>query len=701
MSGAKAKAGRFTMANAAALAVTVLSFCGAAALAQRAGGSAAGYGLALLCGVLCVPVPAFFAAQVVFKKLAGPAAQAAGLVLAFAVFAGLAVLSSAVGSVWLVRLLPLAAVLGLPVAARRRRGSFAAVLQTLRAYLPLAAVAGVLALISAAGAGLFAHPAAVGQITPSQDFFWNLGNAESFLLGFPPADLRFAGVTLTYHYLTELLAAGLSMASGLAVYDVLAFYQTPLLLALLVWALWQLGQAVFGGSRAKSALLLAATFLLGCVSLYKVWPSGQSRFWNTGIRHLLTNINGQATATLFLCLFVLLFWQLAGQKFRAGAPLWVALVLCFGLLCFAKGPVAGIVAIAAVAAVVWGGLRGGTSRGGALLFVLLVGGGFWLLYRFYFAAGASTSMVFSPAGTLQKSYFANYIALITAKSPLLGKLLLPVFMLLQTFCMAPAGVALYLFALLRDVRRLPRLDVPHLFWHAGAVGGMAAFFLFDHYAMSQIYFGFAGLFFINLLALDALGDAKNWFAKRLPAVRKVAAGTLGVLVAASAATGLLMQAQLAFAGLQVLASPLETAAQSTAQHGTVPLTAAEETGMRWLAAALQPGELFATNRIHTGAAQEGLSNVYSGLSGRGAYMESFKYAVSNMGVAGAQVEERLAVITAIFNADTPHSTVQSLCKAHGIRYLAYCPAFDGATAQFAGFLCVYDSEQLKIYEVPA
>ena len=159
------------------------------------------------------------------------------------------------------------------------------------------------------------------------------------------------------------------------------------------WALWQLGQAVFGGSRAKSTLLVAGTFLLGCASLYKVWPSGQSRFWNTGIRHLLTNVNGQATATLFLCLFVLLFWQLAGQKFRAGALLWDALVLCFSLLCFAKGPVAGIVAIAAVAAVLWGGLRRGASRGGALLFILLVGGEFLLLYRFYFAAGASTSMV--------------------------------------------------------------------------------------------------------------------------------------------------------------------------------------------------------------------------------------------------------------------------------------------------------------------
>jgi len=701
LSGAKAKTGRLTTVIAAAFAVTVLSFGGAAALAQRAGGSAAGYGFALLCGVLCVPVPAFFAVRVFFKKLPGPAANAAGLVLAFAVFAGLVVLSSAVGSVWPVRFLPLAAALGLLVAAMRHRTGLAAVLQTLRAYLPLAAFAGVLALVSAAGAGLYAHPVAVGQITPSQDFFWNLGNAESILQGLPPADLRFAGVTLTYHYLTELLAAGFSMASGLAVYDVLAFYQTPLLLALLAWALWQLGQAVFGGSRAKSTLLVAGTFLLGCASLYKVWPSGQSRFWNTGIRHLLTNVNGQATATLFLCLFVLLFWQLAGQKFRAGALLWDALVLCFSLLCFAKGPVAGIVAIAAVAAVLWGGLRRGASRGGALLFILLVGGEFLLLYRFYFAAGASTSMVFSLAGTLQKSYFANYIALIAAKSPLWGKLLLPVFMLLQTFCMAPAGVALYLFALLRDLRRLLRLDVPHLFWHAGAVGGMAAFFLFDHYAMSQIYFAFAGLFFINLLALDALGEAKNWVAKRVPLVRKAAVGMLGVLVAVSAVTGLLMQTQLAFEGLRALASPMQATAQSTAQHGTVPLTAAEETGMHWLATAMQPGELFATNRIHTGAAQEGLSNVYSGLSGRGAYMESFKYAVSNMGVAGAQVEERLAVVTSLFDATTPQSTVQSLCKAHGIRYLAYCPAFGGATAQFAGFLCVYDSEQLKIYEVPA
>ena len=53
-----------------------------------------------------------------------------------------------------------------------------------------------------------AHPAAVGQTVLKQDFLWNIGNARSFWLGFPPQDIRFAGVRLHYHYLNELLSEG-------------------------------------------------------------------------------------------------------------------------------------------------------------------------------------------------------------------------------------------------------------------------------------------------------------------------------------------------------------------------------------------------------------------------------------------------------------------------------------------------------------
>ena len=57
--------------------------------------------------------------------------------------------------------------------------------------------------LALAAALCFALPAAAdGAVVPQQDFFWNVGNAQSFLLGFPPQDLRFSGYTLTYHYLS-------------------------------------------------------------------------------------------------------------------------------------------------------------------------------------------------------------------------------------------------------------------------------------------------------------------------------------------------------------------------------------------------------------------------------------------------------------------------------------------------------------------
>lgn len=57
----------------------------------------------------------------------------------------------------------------------------------------------------------------------------------------------------------------------------------------------------------------------------------------------------------------------------------------------------------------------------------------------------------------------------------------------------------------------------------------------------------------------------------------------------------------------------------------LPLTAAEQQAMEWVRQNVPEAALLVTNRTHTGKALEGLSNVYSGLSGRRFYMESFKY----------------------------------------------------------------------------
>ena len=180
---------------------------------------------------------------------------------------------------------------------------------------------------------------------------------------------------------------------------------------------------------------------------------------------------------------------------------------------------------------------------------------------------------------------------------------------------------------------------------------------------------------------------------------ETAAGALALLAAASLCTGLLMDAALVRQGLAVLRDPAAAAAAAQQSKGYEPLTANEERGMDWLARHAAPGELAATNRIHTGLAAEGLSNVYSGLSGCAFYMESFKYAVSNMGVPAAEVQARLAVNTALFDADTTAPQLRRLAAAHGIRYLAYCPRFPGSDKALAGFARVYESADLVIYRI--
>ncbi len=673
------------------------ALAGVLALTAASGGSAAGMLWCWAVAAVLVAGPGLLAVRLAGNGIPAPLRGPAAVVFGLAALAAGTVLASLAGSALVLRALAVVSAAGLAGAAlcrRRREGRLRLSLPPAGAVLFFA----LLALASSAGAVQFAHPEAVGQICPNQDFFWNLGNAESFLLGFPPQDLRFFGVTLTYHYLTELFAAGLSMASGLPVYDVVAFYQTPLLLALALYLLWQIGTVILGGSAAKRWALLAATFLLGCASLYKVLPDGQSRFWNTAIRHILTNINGQTTATVFLALFTLFFWQLDREGFggwTAGAAL-----LAFAGLCFAKGPAAGILAIAVVCALVVRALqRGCRGRGRMLLFAAAVGGGFGLLYLFYFSAGASSSMGFDPAGTLGKSYFSNIIALLAAKSPLAGRLCLPLFMLLQAFCMAPATFPLYLFGVFADLRGLGRLSASRLLWNAAAVGGFAAFFLFDHASMSQMYFAYAGLFFLNLLAVSRLDRLTGWLLGARRWGRRLLGGALGALAAAGLATGLLMIGALAAQGAEILIDPAGAAAAEQQLHGKELLTAEEEAGMRWLAANAQPGERFATNRIHTGAAAEGLSNVYSGLSGVPSYMESFKYAVSNMGVPTEEVKARLAVIEQLFDPGTPAAEIAALCREKGICYLVYCPAFDGSEEQFAAFEKVYDSTRMRIYRV--
>lgn len=696
-------AGRMRAARCGAFLLLAASVCGYGAVAARCGASPLQGLLAAACGALCVVLPGVLTARFLCGTGWRTAPTALSLVCGLAQFALAAVLASATGAHWLAGAVPLALAGAL---LWRERRAVRALVRRWRGIpavgadaAALAAVCAFLLALCALCSARYAHPAALGAVAPDQDFYYNVGNVHSFLLGFPPRQLRYAGMTLRYHFLTELLAAGLSMATGIPAYDALGFWLTPMLLCGVLAALWECGQLLFGGGRAQTWLLLLFTLGSGSAGLYKVLAQGLCPFWNLSLRHLFTNINGMTLVTLLLAAFAALFAALCRAGFRGCRGVCCAAALCFFLLCFAKAPVAGVAALAALCAGAALALRRAEGSGRALAFAALLLAVFAALYGLYYSVNAAGSVTLSFTGTLYKSYFRNILALIRAKSRALWLLAVPCCMLAQSVCMAPGAAVLALSGLWRDVRGLfARAGACPPGWRllawAMAAGGLLAFFLFDHEAMSQMYFAFAGLFFLNLLAADRASALLSLARSRGLWPRLAALAAAG-LMAAGVCTAACTDVYLARTGLQPL---LYGAQAATQQPSKTPVTAGEEEAMAWLAAHSGPQEVFATNRVHSGKAEEGFSFIYTGLSGRACYLETFKYAASNTGAPAQEVWRRVDVVYELFSGPSA-DRAQALCAAEGIGWLAYSRVAYGAWAPPDGLTPAFDNGDVAIYRM--
>lgn len=617
-----------------------------------AGASMAGAALFAVLAVLGILLPGRALARLLGAEQAGLTATA-GAVFGLGLWAVVTAIASATGLHALVWVLPVAGLASLFAVGKPafKPDAFRALV---RAALWLACA--VVCVVPNA------HASAAGAVLPNHDFFWNLGNAQSFLQGLPPQDLRFSGYTITYHWLSELLAAGFAMG-GVPLWDALAFYLPALCLWLGVPVLAECG-ALWFDSKKKTAVFFALTFLCGGAGLWKIFSYGRCPFWNLSVYHLISNVNGMGLTTLLLAGFAAGVWAL----WKTPKPwLWVFTGAAFALLCFAKGPVAGVAALAfLLAALVRFSFVRTRQNGAVLAFAALVLAGFAVLFRVFFAAGASSKIGFSLFGTLEKSYFTNFVALLRAKSPLLAAVCAPAFMLAQTLCFAPASTPLFLAGAVRDVPRLPRLSGPRLFFTACAAGGFAAFFLFDHESMSQMYFAFIGLFFANVLAVQNLDGFLAFCARRKKALAAGCKACAACLVLVGLAGGI-------FTGVQMARDSFTapTGEAALADEKDLALTAAEEEALAWAGEHLPEGVLLATNRSHTGVAKEGLSNVYSGISGRPFYMESFKYAVSNLGVDQAEVDKRVNQMKTLFGPGERAADAAQLCRETGVGAVIY------------------------------
>ena len=595
------------------------------------------------------------------------------------------------GFLWVLRLLPpllgafwlivLHGALPHPKAVWKR-------LSTNGGFLSYAVLWGVLLVLFACQISVKnAHPAAVGEIVLTQDVMWNIGNANSFAIAFPPQDIRFSMVRFAYHYLTEMILGTLSIVSGVSCYDIFVFYAAPAVLAAMLCCVYALGHCFYRGDAKKAFLFPFVLLLFNCASLGTALTNGRGIFGNTNLMHLITNINAQGTAAIFFSIFVILFAEMARRNFDVSWCYLAVFLGSFVLVCFSKGPAAAIAACSFVLTMLFVFFRRPRMGKAAAAFAGVIAI-FSVVYFMLFSSGANTSIYFD-FRTIEYSALGGWIGSLSAMGGAVKAAALVLGALVLAFCMQPFQLVLYLSGLWQDVRKVWRLPAERLFANGMVAGGFLAYFLFWHPASSQLYFALIAIFFLNLLAVDRLG------AIRMPGARVLctACGAVGF------ATTVVLTINFTGSGMRQLARNLDIIPKypyvSTARAG-------DEAAMDWLRENTPHTVQFATNRIHSWSnASDGISSLYTAMSGRQAYMEGYTYAITNMGVSEAVVKAKQTVNAALFSASSSPEEIVRLCEEENIQYLVFSKQYPGDTEQLSGFPVAYENNDVTIYAVCA
>ena len=515
------------------------------------------------------------------------------------------------------------------------------------------------------------HPTVAGSIDLTRDLLWNIGNANALSQAFPAEDIRFSLVRFSYHYFTEILTAAMHLVSGASNYDITVFFAGPLFLAAELVALVSLGNCYFEKEKEKySHAFVYMLFICQCFSMFAVVKNGDGIFSNTLLKHIVTNINSQATALIFICVFLSIFCVVSRAKFNVSIIHIVAMFASFFVLSFSKGPQAAIILCAFAITMIFVIVFQKPNYIKAIVSLVGMVAIFAAVYMFLYSSGTNNSMkfsIFAMENSITYQVLSPYADWLCKVLPISGYVWLICIGVINSFCMVPFQFALWIAGLPSAIKNIFSLDPTRMLLNGAVVGGFTAYHIFYHSSSSQAYFALLAMIIITLLATEQLPKLKSKICFSWPLWLT---GTSAVI------TSVCMICVFSAQGIDQFTKTIGVAEKV---YDTSFVTAEDEHAMEFLAQNAPEGTVFATNRTtSTPWENDGISNCYTAFSGVQAYMEGWTYAVTNMGVDQAVVTHKQDTNARFFSEDIDIDTLKILAEQEGVNCLVYAKHWPGS-----------------------
>ncbi len=277
-----------------------------------------------------------------------------------------------------------------------------------------------------------AHAEVAGNMQYHQDMMWSIGNGVAVRFGSPLVDLRSVDGLLHYHYLSDAVVGFIALAGNLSVYNAAAYYNYPILIAVLSIGMYGAASAFNTQKKFAALLPFGLLFLHGFDGLMSA--------------NYTRNYNGVIAASALSCAVLYLVAISLEHRFtiKSGTKFCIGFILAMCALLMSKN-LYGILILCAIAA--------------AVIFSLIVNR---RLYRFQLLLAALGGATFFLLWQTIFRFALNNLVIKSWKE-------LPD-LLYETFSWAPFCVILYLISLVFSLINIKKLSFLRLLVNAAGGG---------------------------------------------------------------------------------------------------------------------------------------------------------------------------------------------------------------------------------------